>query len=530
MLWRRLALVCAPASAAFTWTVTENLNSYYWNTDQYGYTLFTVVGPNGQNSLTYPGYGSGLTPGTSCGSMVSTSGYQNVIRTVYSNSSTSGTIYEYIGANFAQSGDTAVSGTFFQTAITGWSTVLYLNIPGSGLIQYASAGGVPDGATVMTVAQPVSVSGYTTTYEVGVFVNGSMVIDVNVPVTGSIGYAGGLGQCYGGGSSAILTQIDMGSAVTWVSPNPSPTTIPAGSIGVSSFTNHIDLQWPASTDPNGLGMYTYRIYRSDKTAALASTTSLSYSDTTVIPGMQYTYTITAVNQFLLTASTSKVARSVAISSNPPYPSATPEGRRVGVRSTGAYWGASGENIDVRSGNLNFSFPVLSAKGRTGWSVPFNLVYNSQNWRKDLGGNWEYEGDVGYGFGWRFMAGGITPVWNAGGLTANYFLFADASGAEYRLDQNTGNIWSSKDSIYVWFDANTNILHFRDGTYWYFGCVSGPGEPDAGSFYPTLMSDTMGNSIAVTYVAGAGANWNQYWINTSSRIGSITDVRVASGSY
>ena len=34
----------------------------------------------------------------------------------------------------------------------------------------------------------------------------------------------------------------------------------------------------------------------------------------------------------------------------PLPSATPEGRRVGVRSRGAYWGASPENIDVLSGN------------------------------------------------------------------------------------------------------------------------------------------------------------------------------------
>ena len=67
----------------------------------------------------------------------------------------------------------------------------------------------------------------------------------------------------------------------------------------------------------------------------------------------------------------------------PFPSADPEGRRVGVRSTGAYWGASGENIDVMSGNLNFTLPLVKAQARSGWGVGFNLNYNSQNWRYEI---------------------------------------------------------------------------------------------------------------------------------------------------
>ena len=64
----------------------------------------------------------------------------------------------------------------------------------------------------------------------------------------------------------------------------------------------------------------------------------------------------------------------------------------------------GEQVDTRSGNLNYTLPLLSAQGRGGWAVPFALSYNSQMWRKDPGGIWNFGKDVGFGYGWRFLAG------------------------------------------------------------------------------------------------------------------------------
>jgi hypothetical protein len=46
-------------------------------------------------------------------------------------------------------------------------------------------------------------------------------------------------------------------------------------------------------------------------------------------------------------------------------------------------------------------------GRGGWGVGLNLTYNSQNWRSDPGGIWNLGHDVGYGYGWRLLAGAIT---------------------------------------------------------------------------------------------------------------------------
>jgi hypothetical protein len=59
-------------------------------------------------------------------------------------------------------------------------------------------------------------------------------------------------------------------------------------------------------------------------------------------------------------------------------------RETGVRSLGSYWGDGAEQIDMRSGNLNYSIPLIKAMAR-GWSASFNLTYNSQNWRLDNAG-------------------------------------------------------------------------------------------------------------------------------------------------
>ena len=103
---------------------------------------------------------------------------------------------------------------------------------------------------------------------------------------------------------------------------------------------------------------------------------------------------------------------------------------MGVRPTGSYWGGGGENIDMRSGNLNFSIPLLKVKGR-GWTVPFNLSYNSQNWRQDSGGTRNLRRDRGYGYGWNLQGGALLPEYN-GSFSLDHYLFIGATGAEYRL--------------------------------------------------------------------------------------------------
>jgi hypothetical protein len=144
-----------------------------------------------------------------------------------------------------------------------------------------------------------------------------------------------------------------------------------------------------------------------------------------------------------------------------------DGRRVGIRSTGTYWGGGGEQIDMRSGNLNFTQPLLKPMGRGGWGVPINLSYNSQNWRQPSTASTSLLGaDTGYGFGWTLQAGSLTPVYKDY-FDVDHYIYTDATGAQYNLGTNTNGVWSSTDAAYVWYDttASPPRLHFADGSFW-----------------------------------------------------------------
>jgi hypothetical protein len=132
--------------------------------------------------------------------------------------------------------------------------------------------------------------------------------------------------------------------------------------------------------------------------------------------------------------------------------------------------------------------------------------------------------VGVGLGWKLQAGSIRPVWYNG--VVQYYVFSDATGAEYVLDQNNGGIWSSQDGIYVFFDANTDILHFTDGSFWKMTIQSAAVEADAGTLYPSIMEDSNGNYIALNYAPAIGCACPGYgcYSAPSSRILNITDTR------
>jgi hypothetical protein len=207
----------------------------------------------------------------------------------------------------------------------------------------------------------------------------------------------------------------------------------------------------------------------------------------VSAGTPYTYAIVARDYHLNDSPQTTFGVTTA-------PAGTIDPRRVGVRPIGAYWGAEGEQLDMLSENLSFSLPLVTAMNRNGGSVGFRLSYNSQNWRKDASATWKLGRDVGYGFGWRLMAGSITPSWE-GAFDIHHYTFTDSTGAEYRLDtpitSPMGSVWVSKEGVYVTYNPTTNRLYFPDGSFWVMGCLSAGGEQDAGTRYPTVMEDSNG---------------------------------------
>jgi chitinase len=184
------------------------------------------------------------------------------------------------------------------------------------------------------------------------------------PITPSGSSMPGIGA---NGTTNGIMNVSLGSIDT-VAPN----AVNASLVSISELSSQVYLQWePVLDNQGGIGVAYYDIYRGG--TWLSHSRTAQFVDNAVAPGTNYSYWIVPVDYHLNSVTTTVTAETAA-------PSAV-DGRRVGIRSTGTYWGGGGEQIDMRSGNLNFTQPLLKPMGRGGWGVPINLSYNSQNWRQ-----------------------------------------------------------------------------------------------------------------------------------------------------
>ncbi len=328
--------------------------------------------------------------------------------------------------------------------------------------------------------------------------------DTSSPLTGLDGFGG-----YSMPSGNTISYAELGSA-----DRIAPSQVASNSIQTYPLSNEVDIQTSGSADDqNGSGINGYIWYRNG--VQVASTQTPEWSDVAASPGSTQNYGVQAQDHH---GNVSAITTfSVGVPSN-----ATVDARETGIRPTGSYWGGMGEQIDTRSGNLNYSYPLIKAISR-GWSVPIGISYNSQNSRLDTNGNpWKLGDDLGFGFGWKMQIGSLAAFYSSY-LNVQFYEYSDASGATYRLTQNTNGIWTSTESVYVTYDSNAQRLYFNDGSFWVMGCTSAGTEQDAGTMYPTLLQDSNGNQVTVQYLAGAGVTW----VNSSARVQTVQDVRPGS---
>ena len=401
----------------------------------------------------------------------------------------------------------AGQGTFYAFTMAdpwwntdGCSATMYLSKMVNGAVTVLSQFPFPchDGMTMGMVVRDVPGAGTQITLSVD-SVYTSTVTDSSSPIT-----SGKPGVSLMPAAGTTISKVEIG-AVDRVAPG----VVSGG--GVSAFANRVELQWQAAADDNGgSGVVGYRISRGGVYLGTAGGTQ--YTDETGTAADRTAYTITAFDRHGNSGAGTTLTA----------PAVSADARRIGVRPTGAYWGAAGEQIDLLSGNLNFALPLIKAQSRGGWSATFVLSYNSQMWRQDSGGTWKLGKDVGYGLGWSLQAGSIVPVVLGGAV--QYFVFTDATGAEYRLYPMGNGVFAPLEGVHVWYDPAAQALRFPDGSWWDMYAQSAALEADAGTLYPTAMHDTNGNYITIQYQAGAGA----VGANTSARIQAINDGR--SGSF
>ncbi len=236
------------------------------------------------------------------------------------------------------------------------------------------------------------------------------------------------------GPRSLIGPAPIGQAVA---PNPNPATV-----YTSVFPTQVNIHWQEPQDTTGVGVIQHYIVRTQGSTPSGTgwaTLSTDFSDDSsgLTAGTNYVYAVSErsfhgifgpqTNIYVTTPGTNAI-----------------DPRRIGVRSTGSYWGAMGESIDTLSGNLNFSIPLLNAQGRNGWSVPFRLSYNSQNWRQDTQSgnsnvtyNWNLGDDNGYGYGWTLQLGSIVPYWSSTYGQVDHYVFTDSTGAVYNLSNVSG---------------------------------------------------------------------------------------------
>ncbi|MEZ5403660.1 MAG: RHS repeat-associated core domain-containing protein [Bryobacteraceae bacterium] len=307
-----------------------------------------------------------------------------------------------------------------------------------------------------------------------------------------------------------------------------PQNVSSQTMSVMPLPGQINLQWAEPSDNpsgTGVGVAYYWVYRRvspsgswDPIPQQPRTPELT--DSAVTAGVTYDYSITPMDYHW------NVGNATIVTVTAPA-TGTADPLQTGVRPTGSYWGAMGESIDTRSGNLNFTMPLLRAQGRGGSGVTVALNYNSQVWRRYSNVDWKMGRDAGYGFGWRLLVGSITPYW-ATYYNLHHYVFTDSTGAEYILDQSSGGVWTSKQSVYVSYDSNIHRLYFNDGSFWEMNVVSTGAENDSGTQYPSMIQDANGNQILFRYLTGVNAPFS----NSSGRIAEIEDVRAVSipGGY
>ncbi len=501
-----------------------------WNTwAQSGYNYYTqyTVGSsswqlNNQLSTSTNGDGSGGISSSNAagGSVVSTMAVPGPSTTAYdagftvtassSNAGSLGTYMILLGAsNNAYLGSSTAQGSFyavqFSPTMTNGSCVVNVSVSKyvNGVSQ--TFGGAAQGpCQLQTTYHAV----FTQNNYIIVYGNGAVSTDFaeicefsdSSPIYGHAGF-GALNNPGGAGSTSDLEIYPISATA------PSAPT----AVQIYASPTRVDLRAFGSSDGDGPGIREYWWYRNNTLEAV--THDAGFTDATVQANTTYSYTLWAMDFDGNYASAGPY--SVVIPCT-----CSPDPRETGVRPTSSYWGGMGEQIDMRSGNLNYTYPLVGAQSR-GSSLPIALSYNSQNWRLDANGNiWNLSEDWNAGFGWTFQFGSVLPYYSDATNTTDHYEYQDPSGAIYRLDQNNNGVWSGKLSNYVWYDSNANILHFRDGSFWYMGAVAAAQERDAGTYYPTIIEDSNGNQITVTYAVGFAS----IWTNTSSRITSIADTR------
>ena len=337
----RLAIAAATCSAAFatyTYYYTDSLtsiNTTYWT-------------QNGNLTAGAGGLTSSVTNGGSLISKVAvpdgSSNYE--VETTLTLTQSGGTYVTYLRASTNAMSGPALAGTAYAFEVqnptfsgSACSALLegYQIVNGSETPISSAAIPCNNGMTVRAIYTAVN-------NLIAVYVNNVFYSEIQNAVITSGKPGVGVRGAPAGNS---IAQVQLGGIYVGT------PVLPTDVISVSAFSNRVEFQWPgASEAASGPGVDIYFVYRNG--TYLNSVTDGAFVDTAVAPATTYTYWIIPYDYDL------NAVKDIISVTTPPAGAIDP--REIGVRPTGAYWGGAGEQIDMRSGNLNYTTPILKVAG------------------------------------------------------------------------------------------------------------------------------------------------------------------------
>jgi fibronectin type 3 domain-containing protein len=261
----------------------------------------------------------------------------------------------------------------------------------------------------------------------------------------------------------------------------SPPTPPGNLAATATGPTTIALSWQPATD--NVGVTSYTVYRNNTPVATVSGTTTSYTDSGLVPGTSYSYTVTASDGTGNTSAPSNQATATTeADTTPPSAPGTPTTTSITSSQVGLTWTASTDNVGVVGYQVIRNGAVIASVSGTSYTdatVSPSTTYAYQVVAYDAAGNTASSGTLsvttsapGSVFSDGFETGDLSQWTTNSGMTAET---AHAHSGSYGAEESsTGSttyayknlpggytqLWASAWVYVVSRSTSANLIGFR----------------------------------------------------------------------
>ncbi|MGO8669826.1 MAG: fibronectin type III domain-containing protein [Capsulimonadaceae bacterium] len=456
--------------------------------------------------------GSGATSynvyrGTASGGESTTAVATAVTATTYTDTGlTNGTAYYYEVASLNATGTSGMSNEASATPEAGPPTAPSGLTATAGNAQVALSWGAGSGATSYNVYRGTAAGGESTT---AIATGVTTTNYTNAGLTNGTAYYYKVAAINSAGTSA---QSNEASATPVASVPPAPTGLTAAGTNLE-----VGLSWSASSSATS-----YNVYRGTTSGGESATplttglTATAYTDTGVVNGTTYYYTVTAVD------STGTSAQSNEASATPAAGTSGPVSINCGGAASGSFVadidfaGGSTASTSSTIGTTMVSSPIPAQAVLNTQRVGATITYTLGGFQPNSGAN-----PTLYFADFTSTASGqreFNVTINGTEVLANFDIYANTHGQYQAIQQNFATTTNSSGQVVISLTSGAAGQPVINGII--VTGTAGSGTPGA----PTGLTATPGNGqVALAWTAGSGATSYNIYRGTASGAESATAI-------